>query len=140
MILCAKFGQHQPLNRQSELYAREGVAIDTSTLADWVGAAGAVLAPLHELIRRHVQSAARLHGDVARLVSELEKWMGAERARVSRHAELAKAIDYMLKRWPAFTRLLADGRICPIPQCSRASIARSCARQESVAVRWLRSR
>lgn len=38
MILDAKFGNHQPLNRQSESYAREGVDLDVSTLADWVGA------------------------------------------------------------------------------------------------------
>jgi transposase len=38
--------------------------------------------------------------------------MRAERVRLSRHAETAKAIDYMLKRWPAFTRFLEDGRIC----------------------------
>ena len=46
------------------------------------------------------------------LVAELETWMRAERARLSRHAATAKAIDYMLKRWPAFTRFLDDGRIC----------------------------
>jgi transposase len=249
MILYAKFGQHQPLNRQSEVYAREGIALDTSTLADWVGACSATLAPLIELIRRHVLAADRLHGDdttvpvlaknktatgrlwtyvrddrpfagpgppaamffysrnrggehpnrhlagytgilqadayagfgdlydakrrpgpiteaacwshgrrkffeladlrkaplaidavrridaifaieraingvaadqrlairqdrVAPLVGELESWMRAERARLSRHAETAKAIDYMLKRWPSFARLLDDGRIC----------------------------
>src|SRR5256886_15608553 len=38
--------------------------------------------------------------------------MRTERARLSRHADVAKAMDYMLKRWPAFTRFLADGRIC----------------------------
>ncbi len=38
--------------------------------------------------------------------------MRTERARLSRHADTAKAMDYMLKRWPAFTRFLADGRIC----------------------------
>src|ERR1700748_2609682 len=38
--------------------------------------------------------------------------MRTERARLSRHADTAKAIDYMLKRWPAFTRFLDDGRIC----------------------------
>src|SRR5712691_5634254 len=63
MILYAKFGQHQPLNRQSEVYAREGIELDTSTLADWVGACSATLAPLTELIRRHVLDAERLHGD-----------------------------------------------------------------------------
>jgi transposase len=46
------------------------------------------------------------------LVTALENWMRTERARLSRHADTAKAIDYMLKRWPAFTRFLDDGRIC----------------------------
>jgi hypothetical protein len=45
-------------------------------------------------------------------VANLEKWMRAERARLSRHAATAQAIDYMLTRWPAFTRFLDDGRIC----------------------------
>src|SRR5215212_7031510 len=46
------------------------------------------------------------------VVADLENWMRAARARLSRHAETAKAIDYMLTRWPAFTRFLDDGRIC----------------------------
>jgi transposase len=249
MILYAKFGEHQPLNRQSVSYAREGIELDTSTLADWVGACAATLIPLVELIRRHVFAAERVHGDdttvpvlatnktatarlwtyvrddrpfggpdppaaifyysrnrngehparhladyagilqadayagfgelydakrrpkpiteaacwshgrrnffvlaetgkaplaieavrridaifaiereinglaaedrraarqnrVAPLVSDLADWMRAERGRLSRHAETAKAIDYMLKRWAAFTRFLDDGRIC----------------------------
>jgi transposase len=249
MILYAKFGEHQPLNRQSTSYARQGIDLDTSTLADWVGSCTAVLAPLVELIRRHVFAAERVHGDdttvpvlargktitgrvwtyvrddrpfagtgppaalffysrdrggehprrhlagwsgilqadayagfgelyagerrpapiteascwshgrrkffeladlrkaplaieavrridaifaiereinglsagerlatrqarIASLVADLAEWMRAERARFSRHAEVAKAIDYMLKRWPAFTRFLDDGRIC----------------------------
>jgi hypothetical protein len=249
MILYAKFGQHQPLNRQSDTYAREGVDIDTSTLADWVGASTATLAPLVELIRRHVLTATRIHGDdttvpvlakertitgrlwtyvrddrpfagpdppaavffysrdrggehpsrhlasytgilqadayagfgdlydagrnpgpiteaacwaharrkffvladvaraplaieavrridaifaierdingrptearlarrridIAPLIADLECWMRVERARLSRHADAAKAMDYMLKRWTAFTRFLDDGRIC----------------------------
>ena len=249
MILYAKYGEHQPLNRQSESYAREGVDLDVSTLADHVGAAAAVLSPLTELIRRHVFDADRVHGDdttvpvlapgktvtgrlwtyvrddrpfagpappaavffysrnragehplrhlagyagilradayagfgelydakrkpgpiteaacwshgrrhffeqadlrkaplaveaVRRIdeifaierringqpagdrlavrrrdtkpiVVDLETWMRAERARLSRHAATAQAIDYMLTRWPAFTRFLDDGRIC----------------------------
>ena len=249
MILYAKFGQHQPLNRQSDVYAREGVELDVSTLADWVGACSATLAPLVELIGRHVLAADRIHGDdttvpvlaknktvtgrlwtyvrddrpcggsdppaamffysrdrggehprqhlsgwvgtlqadayagfndlydakrrpgpiteaacwahgrrkffvladlrqvplaieavrrideifavereingatpdqrhavrqqrIKLLVTALEGWMRSERARLSRHADTAKAIDYMLKRWPAFTRFLDDGRIC----------------------------
>src|SRR5437016_4622653 len=249
MILYAKFGQHQPLNRQSDVYAREGIELDVSTLADWVGACSATLAPLVELIRRHVVAADRIHGDdttvpvlaknktvtgrlwtyvrddrpfggndppaamffysrdrggehprrhlsgwagilqadayagfgelyearrsprpiaeaacwahgrrkffvladlrqgpraidavrrideifaaerainglapkqrhavrqeqIKPLVVALEGWMRAERARLSRHADTAKAIDYMLKRWPSFTRFLDDGQIC----------------------------
>ena len=46
------------------------------------------------------------------LVTALEDWIRAERAKLSRHAEVAKAIDYMLTRWPAFTSFLDDGRIC----------------------------
>src|SRR5690348_8860086 len=63
MILYAKFGEHQPLNRQSESYAREGIELDVSTLADWVGACSASLAPLLELIRHHVLAGERVHGD-----------------------------------------------------------------------------
>jgi transposase len=257
MILYAKYGHHQPLNRQSESFAREGIDLDVSTMADWVGACTANLAPLVALIRLHVLGAARLHGDdttvpvlakgktvtgrvwtyvrddrpfagpappaamffysrnrdgehprkhlagyagilqadayggfnglydsrrspgpiteaacwshgrrkffaladlaksvpgkehgaplaaaavrridaifaiereinglpaeqrlavrvtrIAPLVAELESWMRSERARLSRHADVAKAMDYMLKRWAAFTRFLSDGRIC----------------------------
>jgi transposase len=63
MILFEKFGQHQPLNRQSERYRREGIDLSVSTLADQVGACTMVLQPLHALIERHALSAERLHGD-----------------------------------------------------------------------------
>jgi transposase len=260
MILFEKFGQHQPLNRQSERYAREGVDLSLSTLADQVGACALALRPLNALIEAHVLSAERLHGDdttvpilakgktetgrvwtyvrddrpfggkdppaalyyasrdrsgehpewhlksytgilqadayggynrlyqpnrrpgpiiealcwshgrrkffeladvaanarrgknaapispialeavkridpifdierdinglsaeerlaarrlrSAPLVAALEEWMRAERAKLSRHNAVAKAIDYMLTRWPAFARFLDDGRIC----------------------------
>jgi transposase len=266
MILFEKYGQHQPLNRQSERYAREGVELSLSTLADQVGACAFVLRPLHDLIAAHVLAGERVHGDdttvpvlakgkaqVARawvyvrddapfggtdppaalfhysrdrsgehperhltgyggilqadayagynrlyepdrspgpltktlcwaharrkffvladiraaarkkskgkagkqaalisplafeavrridalfdiereinglsaearlaaraersqpLLADLEAWMREERARLSRHAPVAGAMDYMLKRWPGFTRFLEDGRIC----------------------------
>ena len=263
MILFEKFGQHQPLNRQAERYAREGVPLSLSTLADQVGACVGVLAPMFERIQAHVFSAGRIHGDdtnvpvlakgktdtahiwtyvrndrpfggapppaavfyysrdragahperhlasysgilqadayggynqlyvegrspgpireaacwaharrkfflladietsarrrasnktplpifplaleavrkidvlfdiertingfdidarkAARqersvpVVAELEAWMRAERATMSRHNDVAKAMNYMLKRWDAFTRFLDDGRIC----------------------------
>jgi transposase len=63
MILFEKFGQHQPLNRQSERYAREGIDLSVSTLADQVGACTLALQPLHALIEAHVLAAERLHGD-----------------------------------------------------------------------------
>src|SRR6201994_913327 len=63
MILFEKFGQHQPLNRQAERYAREGVPLSLSTLADQVGACCAVLTPLLRRIEAHVFAAERLHGD-----------------------------------------------------------------------------
>jgi transposase len=258
MILFEKYGQHQPLTRQSERYGREGVDISVSTLADQVGGCAALLRPLYELMRAHVFAGARVHGDdtpvpvlakhqtrkgrlwvyvrddrpfagrappatvffysrdrtgehperhlhgyagilqadayagfnrlyeagreggpiteascwahsrrkffvladvtakargqlaviaplafeavkridaifdiereingcsaderlalrrerVAPLVAELEAWMRAQRAKLSRHSDVAKAMDYMLKRWSTFTRFLADGRIC----------------------------
>jgi len=49
---------------------------------------------------------------VAPLVAELESWMRAARAKMSRHADVGKAMDYMLKRWDTFSRFLDDGRIC----------------------------
>ena len=63
MIVFEKFGQHQPLNRQAERFAREGVELSLSTLADLIGHATAALQPIHALIERHVLAAHRLHGD-----------------------------------------------------------------------------
>jgi transposase len=62
-VLFAKYRAHLPLNRQSDIYAEEGVDLDTSTLADWVGACAATLAPLVEEIREHVFAAERIHAD-----------------------------------------------------------------------------
>ena len=49
---------------------------------------------------------------VTPLINALENWMRAARGKMSGHADVAKAMDYMLKRWEAFTRFLGDGRIC----------------------------
>lgn len=62
-VLVAKYGDHLPLYRQAEIYAREGVALERSTLAGWVGGASRTLAPLVEAVRRHVLAASRIHGD-----------------------------------------------------------------------------
>ncbi|GLI98786.1 transposase [Sphingobium sp. BS19] len=63
MLLFDKYGQHQPLNRQADRFAREGVPLSTSTLADQVGAAAFALMPLYRRIEAHVLAAERLHGD-----------------------------------------------------------------------------
>jgi len=63
MIVFEKFGQHQPLNRQAERYALEGVPIALSTMADAVGSVCAALDPLLRRIETHVMAAERLHGD-----------------------------------------------------------------------------
>jgi transposase len=61
--LVSKYCDHLPLYRQSEIYAREGVELERSTLADWVGGTSALLAPLVEALRRHVMAATKLHAD-----------------------------------------------------------------------------
>jgi len=62
-VLVAKYADHCPLYRQSEIYAREGVELDRSTLAGWVGASSELLAPLVEALRKHVLSASKIHAD-----------------------------------------------------------------------------
>lgn len=62
-VLVAKYSDHLPLYRQSEIYARSGVDLDRSTMADWVGAASATLRPLVEALNGYVLAAEKLHGD-----------------------------------------------------------------------------
>ena len=62
---------------------------------------------------RHLSGyASILQADAYAEFDELDERMRTKRAQLSRHAETAKTMDYILKRWPAFTRFLADGRIC----------------------------
>jgi transposase len=62
-VLVSKYGDHLPLYRQSEIYAREGVELDRSTLADWVSGTSQLFEPLVEALRRHVMAAQKLHAD-----------------------------------------------------------------------------
>ena len=55
-VLVAKFCDHLPLYRQSEIYAREGVDLERSTLADWVGQSAALLRPLVDALERYVMA------------------------------------------------------------------------------------
>jgi transposase len=62
-VLVSKYCDHQPLHRQSRIYARDGVELARSTLADWVGQTSALLKPLVDAIRRHVVGGDTLHAD-----------------------------------------------------------------------------
>ena len=62
-LLVSKYCDHLPLYRQAEIYAREGVDLDRSTLCDWVGQAAWLLDPVAAMIRRHVFAAEKIHGD-----------------------------------------------------------------------------
>jgi len=62
-VAVSKFCDHTPLHRQAAIYAREGVELDRATMADWMGKAVFLLAPLAEAIGRHVRTGAVLHAD-----------------------------------------------------------------------------
>jgi transposase len=62
-VLVSKYADHLPLYRQSEIYARAGVDLDRSTLADWVGATSHLLTPLVDAMRKHVLASSKLHAD-----------------------------------------------------------------------------
>lgn len=62
-VIVDKYADHLPLYRQAERFKREGIDLDRSTLAGWVGRAGALLQPLVEAIRRHVMAGHKLHAD-----------------------------------------------------------------------------
>ena len=62
-VLVSKYADHLPLYRQAEIYAREGVELERSTLAEWVGASSELLKPLNEALRQYVMSGRKLHAD-----------------------------------------------------------------------------
>src|SRR6266481_3656688 len=62
-VLVSKYADHLPLYRQAEIYARAGIELERSTLADWVGGTAHLLEPLVEALRRHVLAAGKLHAD-----------------------------------------------------------------------------
>ena len=62
-VLVSKYADHLPLYRQSEIYARHGVELERSTLADWVGGTSELLDPLVETLRRYVMAAGKVHAD-----------------------------------------------------------------------------
>src|SRR3979409_941132 len=82
--------------------------MQSSLPAGWLAFFGRESNPLDRGERFQITSSSSLPG----LPWRNEDWMRAERVKLSRHADVAKAMDYMLKRWTAFTRFLDDGRIC----------------------------
>jgi transposase len=66
-VLVAKYADFLPLYRQAQIFARQGIALDRSTLCDWVGRACWWLEPLWQLLRRHVMSSTRIFADDTRL-------------------------------------------------------------------------
>jgi transposase len=62
-VLVGKYADHLPLYRQSEIYAREGIDLDRSTLAGWVGGASRALEPLVDAVREYVLDATKIHAD-----------------------------------------------------------------------------
>jgi transposase len=65
-VLVSKYADHLPLYRQSQIYARQGLELDRSTLADWVGRAAAELQPLHERLFEHLKRSSKLFMDETR--------------------------------------------------------------------------
>src|SRR6201998_4295825 len=66
-VLVSKYADHLPLYRQCEIYERQGIELERSTLADWVGGTSALLDPLVEVLRRYVMAASKLHADDTRV-------------------------------------------------------------------------
>ena len=149
MLLFEKFGQHQPLNRQAERYAREGVPLSLSTLADQVGAGCAVLEPLLNRIEAHVFAAERLHGDdtTVPVLASKAKLGSAKRERPTRDdagstcATIAHLAEEPRQQRCSTTRAIAaasilarispDGRGCcrPTPTAATLNSTRPVARR-----------
>ena len=107
MLLFEKYGQHQPVHRQAERFAREGVPLSVSkrldALFDIERAINGKPAADRLAVRQELS---------APLMAEFHAWLTIQRARLSRTHDLARACLYMLRRWDAFTRFLEDGRVC----------------------------
>jgi transposase len=113
--LVSKYADHLPLYRQSGIYARQGVELERSTLADWVGSAARLLAPLEQALGRHVLAAEKLHADDTPVDG------AAARAR---HDEDRTAVDLRARR-PAQRRLIRRRCGCATRRTARASTRRS---------------
>lgn len=122
-IVTAKFAEHTPHYRQSEIYRRQGVELSRATLGRWSGAVSELLEPLYDLLREYVLMPGKIHTDdipvpvqapgrkvktVPRMQS-LYDWIQTQMKTLSRHAELAKAFAYLLKQWNALNLYCENG-------------------------------
>jgi transposase len=108
MLLFEKYGQHQPLNRQAERFAREGVPLSVSTLADQVGAASFALMPIF-LIEAHVFAAERVHGDD--LLCQVMAKGKTDTGRLWSVRMIARSAAPIRRRW--FSIIRATGAVHP---------------------------
>lgn len=101
---------HLPLHRQAEIYARDGIDLDRSTLADWVGQCAWLLRPLVDAIGAHVMAAARVHADAAAIYTLTET---AKLNRFDPEDYLRKVLeriaDYPVRRFHEFLPWNLDG-------------------------------
>src|SRR5436309_3478133 len=132
-IVVSKYDDHLPLYRQAEIFAREGVNLETSTLSGWVGATAAALDPLIDALAADVMALDRigqLYGvekmimglppDHRRrerqerskpIAAALAAWADETVRKLSRKSELVAAFRYMRARWAALVRCFDDGRL-----------------------------
>src|SRR5437879_10667937 len=101
-VLVSKYCDHTPLYRQSQIFARHGVEIERSTLANWVGGACWWLEPLQARLAAHVFGSAKIFADDTP-IPVLDPGRG--------RTKTGRLWVYPLARWPALTRFLDDGRI-----------------------------
>jgi transposase len=100
-VLIAKYDDHLPLYRQGEIYERAGVQLSSSTLADWVGACGAALAPIAQTLKAQLLQAQVLHADespITILARKGEKTRGYIWAYATGAHEAAPAVVYQIKQ------------------------------------------
>jgi len=107
MVLVSKFLWHQPLNRHSATYAREGIELDVSTLADRVGACVVALEPIVQALWDHVLSAQRIHADdttvpvLAKLKTVTDLGLCPRRPAIWRHRATGRGLSVTRAPVPA---------------------------------------
>lgn len=111
-VVVSRFADSLPLYRQAQMLARQGIALDRSTLANWVGRACWWLTPLHDRgteprTPRRPMSIPR----IARARARRHAWLVDHVGRVSGTSGLTKAIRYAIRHWPGLVVFLDDGRV-----------------------------